>query len=64
MVVPLRSQPEREESRNQAPLHSPLRGAGGQVVSFIAGPLSFDSGQGGFYHLRQQGLPQKLYAGA
>ena len=63
MVLPYCSFPEREESRDQAPLYPPLQRAGGQVVSFIAGPLSFYSGQGGFYRLRQQDLLQKLYAG-
>ena len=53
----------REESRDQAPLYPPLQGAGGQVVSFIAGPLSFYPGSGGFHCLRQQDLLQKLYAG-
>ena len=51
MVLPYCSFPEREESRDQAPLYPPLQRAGGQVVSFIVGPLSFDSGQGGFYRL-------------
>ena len=54
MVLPYCSFLEREESRNQAPLYPPLQRAGGQVVGFIEGPLSFYSGPGGFHRLRQK----------
>ena len=54
----------REKSRNKTALHSPLHGAGGEVVSFIKGSLSLHLGAGRFYCLCQSELPQELYVGS
>ncbi len=62
LVAPLRPCPEGEKPHDQVPLYPPRQRAGGEMVGFIVGPLSFCSGPGGFHCLCQQDLLQELYA--